>query len=76
VVPFAITSNSYIARQYANIALPMLPEVSPICCGDPDCAQQPLYVVELGAGQVRSQRTMQQGLGFVAGGGREVWTRA
>ena len=49
-VPFAITSNSFIARQYADIALAMLPEVSPIA--REACKNQPLYVVELGAGQV------------------------
>ena len=48
-VPFEITSNAFIARHYANLALAMLPGVADVG-SDSD---QPLYVVELGAGHVR-----------------------
>lgn len=48
-VPFDITSNAYIAHQYAAIALSLLPEVTrPLMEG----GSHTLYVVELGAGHV------------------------
>ncbi len=56
-MPFEITSNCFIARQYANMALPLLPEVRPGVEG-PGGEPQPLYVVELGAGHVRGSSTL------------------
>ncbi len=52
-VPFEITSNAFIARYYASIALPLLPEVLwPRGDERRTNKSDPLFVLELGAGHV------------------------
>jgi hypothetical protein len=76
-VPFDITSNAFIANQYAQIALTMLPETS--LARTPTRADR-LIVVEMGTGHVRSdsyrrlplQRTAQMSLCLVVWPGK-VW---
>ena len=48
-VPFDITSNAYIAHQYAAIAMPLLLEVTPPLTEE---GSHTLSLVELGAGHV------------------------